>query len=255
MQELAAALGPRTKLLAIGAASNAIGTINDVRRAADLAHAAGALVYVDAVHYAPHVLVDVTALGADFLACSAYKFYGPHIGVLWGRQALIEELDPPRLEPAPAYSPESLETGTQNHEGIVGAAAAVDFLASLGHGATRRARLEDSYATLHARGHELLERLWSGLREVPGVTLYGPQPGERRTPTLAFTLRGMASEDVSRALAERAVFVSSGDFYAATAIARLGHATDGVVRAGCACYTSADEVDRLIEGVGWLVRR
>src|SRR5262249_40525346 len=117
LEELARALGGRTRLVAIGAASNALGTINDVRRVADLAHAAGALVFVDAVHYAPHALVDVAALGADFLACSAYKFYGPHVGVLWGRQALIEDLDLPRLEPAPGYSPERQETGTQNHEG------------------------------------------------------------------------------------------------------------------------------------------
>ncbi len=255
LEDLAAAIGPRTKLLAIGAASNALGTITDVRRAADLAHAAGALVFVDAVHYAPHALVDVTALGADFLACSAYKFYGPHGGVLWGRQALVEELDPPKLAPAPDHSAERLETGTQDHEGIVGAAAAVDFLASLAGGTTRRARLEAAYAMLHARGHELVERLWSGLRELPGVTVYGPPPSAPRTPTLAFTVRGVPSEDVARALAERAVFVSSGDFYATTAVARLGHAADGLVRAGCACYTTADEVDRLIDGVRALARR
>lgn len=255
MEDLAAALGPRTKLLAIGAASNALGTISDVRRAAELAHAAGALVFVDAVHYAPHALVDVTALGADFLACSAYKFYGPHVGVLWGRQSLVEELDLPRLEPAPQDSPERAETGTQNHEGMVGAAAAVEFLAALGEGPTRRARLEASFAVLHTRGQELVERLWSGLREVPGVTLHGPGPGEPRTPTIAFTVRGMPSEDVARALAERAVFVSNGDFYAATVLARLGHAADGVVRAGCACYTTADEVDRLVDGVKELAPR
>jgi len=255
MDDLAAAIGPKTKLLAIGAASNLLGTINHVRRAADLAHVAGALVFVDAVHYAPHVLVDAAALGADFLACSAYKFYGPHIGVLWGQQALIEELDLARLEPAPAYSPERAETGTQNHEGIVGAASAVEFLASLADGATRRARLKAAFEGLHARGQELLERLWSGLRELPGVTVYGPQPGAPRTPTIAFTVRGMPSEDVARALAERAVFVSNGDFYAPTAVARLGHAKDGVVRAGCACYTTADEVDRLVDGVRGLARR
>jgi cysteine desulfurase family protein (TIGR01976 family) len=255
LQDLAAALGPKTKLLAIGAASNALGTINDVRRAADLAHAVGALVFVDAVHYAPHTLVDVAALGADFLACSAYKFYGPHIGVLWGRQSLIEELDPPRLDPAPAYAPERLETGTQNHEGIVGAASAVDFLASLAGAGTRRARLEAGYALLHARSQQLLERLWSGLRGLPGVTVHGPRPDEPRTPTIAFTVHGTPSEDVARALAERAVFVSNGDFYAATAVARLGHAEHGVVRAGCACYTTADEVDRLIDGVRELARR
>jgi selenocysteine lyase/cysteine desulfurase len=255
MEDLAAAIGPRTKLVAIGAASNALGTITDVRRAAELAHAAGALVFVDAVHYAPHALVDVAALGADLLACSAYKFYGPHIGVLWGRQALVEELDVPKLAPAPDQAAERLETGTQSHEGIVGAAAAVEFLASLGGGGTRRTRLEAAYAMLHARGGELLARLWSGLRELPGVTLYGPPPGAPRTPTLAFTVRGVPSEEVSRALAERAVFVSSGDFYATTAVARLGQAAHGLVRAGCACYTTADEIDRLLDGVRALARR
>ena len=161
--------GPGHGSLAIGAASNALGTINDVRRAADLAHAAGALVFVDAVHYAPHALVDVAALGADFLACSAYKFYGPHVGVLWGRQSLLEALDLPKLEPAPENSPDRLETGTQNHEGIVGAAAAVDFLASLAEGPTRRARLESAFKALHSRGQQLVERLWSGLRALDGV--------------------------------------------------------------------------------------
>jgi cysteine desulfurase family protein (TIGR01976 family) len=254
MGALASALGPRTRLLAIGGASNALGTINDVRRAAELAHAAGALVFVDAVHYAPHALVDVTALGADFLACSAYKFYGPHIGVLWGRQSLLEALDVPKLEPAPENAPDRLETGTQNHEGIVGAAAAVDFLASLAEGPTRRARLEGAFKALHSRGQELVGRLWSGLRALDGVSVYGPPPSEPRTPTVSFTVRGVPSEDVARALAEKAVFVSNGDFYATTAVARLGHA-DGVVRAGCACYTTLEEVERLLDGVRSLASR
>jgi len=248
------AITPRTKLLAIGAASNALGTITDVAAAARIARAQGALTFVDAVHYAPHVLVDVKALGCDFLGCSAYKFYGPHVGILWGRQALVEQLDVPRLEPAPDDAPERLETGTQNHEGMVGAAAAVDFLASLGEGATRRARLTAAFAMLHARGQQLGERLWSGLREIPEVTVYGPPPHEPRTPTISFAVQGMASEDVARALAERAVFVSHGDFYAPTVIARLGHTSDGIVRAGCACYTTADEVDRLLDGVRRLAR-
>jgi len=255
MDALASALGPRTRLLAIGGASNALGTINDVRRAADLARAAGALVFVDAVHYAPHALVDVTALGADFLACSAYKFYGPHIGVLWGRQELLEALDLPKLEPAPENAPDRLETGTQNHEGIVGAAAAVEFLASLTEGPTRRARLGSAFTALHARGQQLVERLWSGLRALDGVSVYGPPPSEPRTPTVSFTVRGVSSEHVARALAEKAVFVSNGDFYATTAVARLGHAADGVVRAGCACYTTLDEVERLLESVRTLASR
>jgi cysteine desulfurase family protein (TIGR01976 family) len=255
MDDLAAALGPRTRLLAIGAASNALGTKSDVPRAASLAHDKGALVFVDAVHYAPHALVDVAALGADFLACSAYKFYGPHVGVLWGRQALLEGLDLPKLEPAPENAPDRAETGTQNHEGIVGAAAAVDFLASLADGPDRRSRLAAAMAALHARGQDLVTRLWNGLRAIPGVTLYGPPPTEPRTPTVAFTVRGLGSEEVAKALAQRAVFVSNGDFYAATVVRRLGHAEDGVVRAGCACYTTPDEVDRLVEGVAELVGR
>jgi cysteine desulfurase family protein (TIGR01976 family) len=249
MAALAAAIGSKTRLVAIGAASNALGTINDVRRAALLAHEAGALAFVDAVHYAPHALVDVEALGADFLACSAYKFYGPHVGVLWGRESLIDALDLPRLVPAPSTSPENLETGTQNHEGIVGAAAAVDFLASLAEGQTRRARLQAAFASLHVRGQELLEQLWAGLQATSAVTVYGPPPGQPRTPTVSFAVKGVPSERVARALAEQAVFVSHGDFYATTVVERLGHAEDGVVRAGCACYTTAEEVDRLIAAV------
>lgn len=252
--DLAASIGPRTRLVAIGAASNALGTINDVARAASLAHTVGALVFVDAVHYAPHHLVDVQALGADFLACSAYKFYGPHVGVLWGRKQLLEQLDIPKLAPAPDGAPERFETGTLNHEGIAGAATAVDFLASLGTGESRRERLRSFYAALHERGEVLLRRAWSGLAAIPGVRLYGPEPGSPRTPTLAFTLDGHAPEAVTRALAERAVFTSHGDFYAATVIERLGLAPHGLVRAGCAIYTTEEEVDRLVEGVAALAR-
>ena len=251
--DLEQAITPRTKLLAIGAASNALGTVTDVAAAARLAHAHGALVFVDAVHYAPHVLVDVKSLGCDFLACSAYKFYGPHVGVLWGRRELLESLDVPKLAPAPDNSPDRLETGTQNHEGIVGAAAAVDFLASLGGpsvgGESRRERLTRTFASAATRKKGLLSRLWSGLGALPGVTLHGPPPTARRTPTVAFTVRGRDSEAVTRALAERAVFVSHGDFYAATVVERLGLGPDGLVRAGCAVYTSEEEVERLIEGV------
>jgi cysteine desulfurase family protein (TIGR01976 family) len=254
LEDLDRAIGPRTRLVAIGAASNALGTVNDVAHAASLAHQRGALAYVDAVHYAAHALVDVAALGADFLVCSAYKFYGPHVGVLWARQELIEALDLPKLEPAPESAPDRLETGTQNHEGIVGAAAAVDFLASLAQGEGRRDRLVRAAAALHERGQALVERLWSGLRAVDGVTLYGPSPTAPRTPTVSFAVMGRSSEEVARALAARAVFVSNGDFYATTVVRRLGHAEDGLVRAGCACYTTAAEVDRLVDAVAALVR-
>ena len=240
---------PRTRLLAIGAASNALGTITDVAAAAKLAKAHGAIVFVDAVHYAPHVLVDVKALGCDFLACSAYKFYGPHIGVLWGKHDLIATLDVPKLIPAPEAPPERLETGTQNHEGIVGAAAAVDYLASFGTGSSRRDRLVLAFSALHNAGSTLFARMWNGLSSIRGVRMYGLPPGNPRTPTVSFTVDGVVSDDVARALVRHGVFVSNGDFYATTVIERLGHARDGVVRAGCACYTTAEEIDRLIEGV------
>lgn len=243
------ALSGRTRLLAIGAASNALGTISDVARACQLARAAGALSFVDAVHYAPHVLVDVRAIGCDFLACSAYKFYGPHIGVLFGRQERLEGLDTPKLQPAPDTAPERLETGTLNHEGIVGAAAAVEFLASLAREGNRRERLARTMSVLHQRGQALLERLWEGLGEIPRVTRYGPPPGRPRTPTVGFTVGGRTTDEVATALAGEGVFVSNGDFYATTVVERLGLAREGLVRAGCACYTTTDEVDRLVAGV------
>ncbi|MHB2034705.1 MAG: cysteine desulfurase-like protein [Gemmatimonadaceae bacterium] len=247
--DLERTIGPRTRLLAIGAASNALGTISDVRAAAALAHAHGALVFVDAVHYAPHRLVDVQEMGCDFLACSAYKFYGPHIGILWGRRELIEAADVPRLDPAPQESPERLETGTQNHEGIVGAAAAVDFLAGLAAPGTpggRRGALAATYAVLHARGAALLAQLWTALEAIPGLTLFGPRPGQPRTPTLSFVVHGRATTDVAQCLASQGLFASNGDFYASTVIERLGQAPDGVVRLGASCYTTESEIERVV---------
>jgi cysteine desulfurase family protein (TIGR01976 family) len=248
-EALERSLSSRTRLLAIGAASNALGTVSDVTRACALARAAGALSFVDAVHYAPHSLVDVRALGCDFLACSAYKFYGPHVGILYGRLERLEALDAPKLAPAPDTAPERMETGTLNHEGIVGAGAAVDFLASLARGGTRRDRLARTFSGLHQRGQELVTRLWTGLAELPGVRLYGPPPGRPRTPTVGFTVRNRTTDEVATALAAEAVFVSNGDFYATTVVERLGLSPHGLVRAGCACYTTTDEVDRLVEGV------
>jgi len=254
--DLAAKIGPRTRLVAIGAASNALGTVTDVAQAAAMARAVGALTFVDAVHYTPHNLVNVRALGADFLACSAYKFYGPHVGILWGRAELLESLDVPKLAPAPDEAPERLETGTQNHEGIVGAAAAVDFLASLGgaEGGTRRERLARAYAALHDAGEALVTRLWNGLAAIDGVTTYGPPPGTPRTPTISFVVDGHHSTQVAEHLARRGVFASHGDYYASVCVGRLGHAEHGMVRAGAACYTTADEVDRLLDGVSALTR-
>jgi cysteine desulfurase family protein (TIGR01976 family) len=250
-------LGARTRLVAIGAASNAIGTITDVARAAEMARSVGAQTFVDAVHFAPHELVDVRRLGCDWLACSSYKFYGPHVGILYGRAELLAEVPVPKLAPSPDTAPERLETGTGNHEGIVGAAAAVEFLASLSglpDGAPRRARLARAYGALHRQGERLVRRLWDGLAAVDGVTLYGPPPGTPRTPTVSFTVAGVTAEDVTRQLVRRGVFVSHGDFYASTVVERLGQTHDGLVRAGAACYTTDAEVDRLVDGVRALAR-
>ncbi len=163
-------------------------------------------------------------------------------------------LDVPKLRPAPNTSPERLETGTQNHEGIVGAGAAVDFIASMGQGATRGSRLDKAGQALHGHGQSLVERLWDGLGDLRSVTRYGPPPNRPRTPTVVFTVKGIPSEQVAIKLAAKGIFVSNGDFYAQTVIERLGLASEGVVRAGCACYTTAEEVDRLIQGVDELAR-
>jgi len=242
-------IDPHTRLVAVGAASNALGTISEVRRIGQAAHARGALFFVDAVHYAPHALIDVQEFDCDFLACSAYKFYGPHIGILWGRQHLLQTLDFPKLIPAPEAAPERVETGTQNHEGIVGAAAAVNFLASLGQGATRRECLRNAFHALDAVSTQLFARLWEELSSIDGVRLYGPPPSAPRTPTAAFTVANVTSTQVARRLAERGLFLSHGDFYAMTVVERLGLQPEGLVRAGCACYTTGEEVERLVDGV------
>lgn len=250
-EQFADLLNSKTRLVAMGAASNALGTINDVARATQMAHQAGALMFVDAVHYVPHVLADVRAIGCDFLACSAYKFYGPHIGMLYGKEDLLQSIDFPKVLPAPDAAPERAETGTQNHEGIAGTTAAVDFLASLaGELGTRRERLIAAFNGLHERASEMVGRLWEGLSAINGVTMYGPPPDRPRTPTVVFTVEGVASTEVARGLATRfGVFVSHGDFYATTVVERLGLGPEGLVRAGCACYTTDEEIDRLITGI------
>src|SRR5882724_13639174 len=216
------AVSKKTKLIAIGAASNALGTINDVRRAIEKARSVGSLAFVDAVHYAPHELADVQAWDCDFLAMSAYKFYGPHIGVLYGKRSLFEAIKFPKLLPAPDYAPENAETGTQNQEGMVGAAAAIEFLASMSSEGTRRERLAVVFRELHLRSSGLVKRLWDGLSSIPAVRLYGPPPDHPRTATISFTIEGCKSTEAARLLSEKGLFLSHGDFYAATVVERLG---------------------------------
>ena len=261
-------LGPRTRLVALGAASNAIGTLTDVAPLARMAREAGARVFVDAVHLAPHRRIRVGELHCDFLACSPYKFYGPHMGVLWLRGDLLENLDVPKVESAPNQGPERFELGTVNAEGMAGSTAAVDFLAGLAadggslgrepHAdpSARRALLDAFFTELAPREEALLERLWNGLAAIPGVRLYGPPPGQDRAPTLSFTVDGKSPRDVSSRLAEeQGAFLSHGDFYAATLVRRLGLGPDGMARAGISIYTNAQEVDRVVEGVGIISSR
>ena len=251
-EDLERFIGPKTRVVAVGAASNALGTINDLPKVVEMGHSVGALVFVDAVHYVPHAVLDVRKLDCDFVGMSAYKFYGPHVGVMFAKRELLEQIDFPKLEPAPDYAPENAETGTQNQEGMVGAAAAVDYLASLGGRATRRESLVSVFSEVHSRSLRLFERLWSALSSMPRVTVYGPPPGSPRTATLAFTIEGCASTDAARQLAAKGLFLSHGDFYAATVVKRLGLEPEGLIRAGCACYTTEEEIDRLIEAVSEL---
>ena len=250
-EHLASLVNERTKLIAVGGASNAIGTINDLRRVVKIARDAGVLTFVDAVHLTPHELIDVQAIGCDFLACSSYKFYGPHAGILYGRHELLDTLPFPKLAPAPDRAPERVETGTQNHEGIAGIAATVDFLASLGGAeGTRRERLTRAYASLHEEGLRLTRMLWDALTTMKNVRVYGPPPTQPRTPTVSFVIEDARCDDVARTLAGRGLFASSGDFYAATVCERYG--VESLVRIGCACYTTEEEVRRLIEAIGVL---
>ncbi len=260
LEDVERKIGPNTRLVAVGAASNALGTIVDIPHVAAMARAQHALVFVDAVHYAPHELVDVRGLGADFVAMSAYKFYGPHVGVLWGKRILLEMLDVPKLAPAPDDAPERLETGTQNHEGIIGAGAAVEWLAMLAgltsgkppkldDKASMRAALEASFVMLHTEGTRLFAQLWNGLGAIKSVTRFGLPAGARRTPTISFRVAGVSCDDVAVALADKGLFVSHGDFYATTIIERLGGWPDGVVRVGCSAYTTAEEITRVLEAV------
>jgi cysteine desulfurase family protein (TIGR01976 family) len=243
-----------TRVVAFGAGCNALGTVNDYRRAVETAHSVGALALVDAVHYAPYFLCDVKATGCDFMTCSAYKFYGPHVSVFFGKQDLLESIDFPKLQPAPDTAPERAEMGTQSHEGIAGAAAAVEFYASLAipdpsERLTRRSLLRNAFAGLRAHSAPQVQRLWESLSSINGVRLYGPPPDVERTPTVSFTVKNVGSTEVARRLSERGLFASHGDFYAQTVIERLGLAPEGLVRVGCACYTSDEEIERLVESV------
>lgn len=259
---LEAALSERTRLVAIGYASNATGTINPVAEIVRRAREVGALTFVDAVHLAPHGPLDMAALGADFVACSVYKFFGPHLGILWGRPELLTALPAYKVRPAE----DRWETGTQNHEGIAGTLAAVEYLASVGErfggvapGASRRERLLAGMRAIEAYERELSLLLLDGLAAVPGLTLHGladPARVAERTPTFALTLDGWSPRAVTEALAARGIHAWDGDFYATTLIEDLGlAAAGGVVRVGLVHYTTAAEVERLLATLSEIAAR
>jgi len=243
-------LNERTRLVAIGAASNMIGTINPVAAITERAHAVGALVFVDAVHHAPHDLIDVDAWGADFVACSAYKFFGPHVGILWGRRALLEELPVYKLRPASDGLPDRWMTGTQNHEGIAGTVAAIDHIASLGaNGTSGRERIVSAFAAIREYEHGLSARLIEGLGEIDAVRIWGitdPARFDERVPTLSITHARHRPVEIARRLGEQGIFVWEGNYYALPLSEALGLEPDGTVRIGLLHYNTVSEVERLL---------
>lgn len=248
--DFARKLDGRVRLVALTCASNALGTMPDVQALVARAKAAGALTYLDAVHHAPHGPIDVQAWGCDFLVCSAYKFFGPHVGILWGRQALLDELTAYKVRPAPTSGPGKWMTGTQNHEGIVGVSAAIDYLSSLGQGANRRARIASAMTTIRAYETGLAWQLLSGLAERTCWRVWGWTAEDdlhRRAPTIAITHVEKNAHEVSAHLARHEIYTWSGNFYALELSERLGvEDRSGFVRLGLVHYNTAQEVDRLL---------
>ena len=264
-------LTDRTRLVCVGAASNLLGTINDIKSISAKARAAGALTYIDAVQYVPHVATDVQAMGCDFLACSAYKLFGPHQGILWGRREVLEQLEPYRLRPAPATIPGSFETGTLSHEGLAGTAAAVDYFAWLGETMaedylplagkqTDRSRLAHG-AMNYLFDYEttLARHLIDGLQQLPGVRVQGITQADamhRRVPTVSFTVEQLAPAVIAKSLAQKNIFVWSGHNYAVEPTMALGlYDKGGVVRIGPVHYNSIEELDRLLSALDQILPR
>ena len=259
-------LSAKTKLVAVGYASNAVGTINPIRKISAMAHDNGAQVWVDAVHYAPHRAIDVQAAGCDFLVCSAYKFFGPHVGIVWGRLELLEQLAAYKVRPAAQYPPHKFETGTLNHEGLAGVTAAVDYLAEIGrqYGGNlagikeidvanysgRRKDLKQAMGIISAYERPLFAYLLSELEKVSGVRIYGilnPQEFDERCPTLAFTQEGHSPKDIAAQLGQKGIFVWHGNYYALAVTEKLGvEKSGGMVRVGLAHYNTKEEVDRFL---------
>jgi cysteine desulfurase family protein (TIGR01976 family) len=269
LEQFKSLITDKTRLVAVGYASNAVGTINPVQQIAALTHKVGAWLWVDAVHYAPHGPIDVQAIDCDFLVVSAYKFFGPHVGVLWGRLNILEKLDAYRVRPADPQPPGKFETGTLNHEGLAGISAAIDYLADLGrqYGPALDQEKTAAIACFEGRRKDLksammlireYERLCFGyllqeIQKIPGISVYGitePKNLGKRCPTLAFRKQGITPKDIALALSGQGIFVWDGNYFAISVTEQLGlEETGGMVRVGIAHYNTKQEVDRFLSAM------
>lgn len=242
-------INERTRLVAVGCSSNILGTINDIALIRKVSHQYGAWLLVDAVHYAPHFPIDVQEMDCDFLLCSAYKFYGPHVGILYARTGLLDRLPTDRLRTASQQAPYSIETGTLNHAAIAGVTAAVNFLADLGKGGSRRTKILDVMQVVQYHEFTLAKKLAEGIQQIKGYRVLGPGFDSRhRAPTLALTLEGKHPDEVGKALAANNIFCWTGHFYALRATEVLGlQSKGGVIRLGISIYTQTEEIDQTLE--------
>lgn len=254
LSDLNEVINEKTKLVAVGLASNAVGTVVDIEPIVKRTKEVGAIFAADAVHAAPHIPLDRQQQGIDILLCSAYKFFGPHIGIAAIRENIFKDLEPYKLVPAPNNYPDKMETGTQNHEGIAGIEPAIEFFASFGEGQTRRERILSGLENIEAYENRLAKRLRDGLRALEGVILFEAAADVPKTPTIAFQIEGQDPAEVCKIMAEKhSIFIAAGHFYASTLADRLDiNKTGGWIRAGLAPYNTEEEVDRLIAGVAAL---
>lgn len=263
MADLASKINDKTRLVAVGYASNAVGTINPVKEVVRLAHAVGALVYIDAVHYGPHGLIDVAALDCDFLACSTYKFFGPHMGVLYGKREHLKRLRPYKVRPNTNAIPNCWEWGTLNHECIAGITACVEYIADLGRRArpdvkTRRAAIEAAYAAIHEHERALLEKMMAGLKKIPGLKIFGitdPARYNERCTTFAVRIDGHTPLELATQLGDRGFFTWDGNYYALNLTEHLDvEKSGGFLRIGLVHYNTADEVERFLTALREIVK-
>ncbi|RNB85461.1 cysteine desulfurase-like protein [Brevibacillus fluminis] len=259
MERFYSLLSERTKVVAVGYASNAVGTVNDVYKIRQWTREIGATLVIDAVHFAAHGLIDVEQLDPDFLLCSAYKWFGPHIGILYSSKGALDRLTTDKVRPQVNTSPEKIETGTLNHAALAGVKAAVEFIASLANnsGGSLRENIVRAMLDMYVYEHSLAGQLYRGLKEIPGVTIYGTPVGEGlRTPTVSFTMNGLTPSEIAERLGELGIYVWDGDFYAISVIKKFGLAdSGGLVRIGFAPYNTEEEISRLLTAVEGMAKK